>query len=101
MRDLRLYAESFNAKLDHYQKYGGDEIDSVVELENGDWVAIEIKLGSNQIDDAANSLLKIKNKIFDNGGKPPKVLCVICGICKAAYLRDDGVYVVPITALKS
>lgn len=101
VRDLRIYAESFNAKLYHYQDYDGDEIDSVVELENGDWVAIEIKLGSNQIDDAANSLLKIKNKIFDNGGKPPKVLCVICGICKAAYLRDDGVYVVPITALKS
>ncbi|NLC44710.1 MAG: ATP-binding protein [Clostridiales bacterium] len=101
VRDLQIYAESFNAKLYHYQDYDGDEIDSVVELENGDWVAIEIKLGSNQIDDAANSLLKIKNKIFDNGGKPPKVLCVICGICKASYLRDDGVYVVPITALKS
>jgi len=23
------------------------------------------------------------------------------GVCKAAYLRDDGAYVVPITALKN
>lgn len=99
-RDLRIYAESFNAKLYHYQDYDGDEIDSVVELENGDWIAIEIKLGSNQIDEAANALIRIKNKILDDGGKPPKVMCVVCGICKAAYLRDDGVYVVPITALK-
>jgi len=100
-RDLRIYAESFNANLYHYQNYDGDEIDSVVELENGDWVAIEIKLGSNQIDEAAQSLIKIRNKIINEGGKPPKVLCVVCAICKAAYLRDDGVYVLPITALKN
>lgn len=100
-RDLRIYAESFNANLFHYQDYNGDEIDSIIELENGDWIAIEIKLGSNQIDEAARSLLKIKDKILNDGGKPPKVLCIVCGICKAAYLREDGVYVVPITALKN
>ena len=100
MKEIGIYAESFNAKLYHYQDYDGDEIDSVVELETGDWIAIEIKLGSNQIDEAASALIRIKNKIIDDGGKPPKVMCVVCGICKAAYLRDDGVYVVPITALK-
>jgi hypothetical protein len=36
-RDLRIYAESFNANLYHYQDYDGDEIDAVVELENGEW----------------------------------------------------------------
>ena len=100
-RDMRIYAESFNANLYHYQDYNGDEIDSVVELDNGDWVAIEIKLGSNQLDEAAENLIRIKNKIMDDGGKPPKVLCIVCGICKAAYLREDGVYVVPITALRN
>lgn len=100
-RDLRIYAESFNGKLFHYQDYDGDEIDAVIELENGDWIAIEIKLGSNQIDEAANSLIKIKEKIWKRGEKTPKVLCIVCGICKAAYLREDGVYVVPITALRN
>jgi hypothetical protein len=100
-RDLRIYAESYNANLFHYQDYNGDEIDSVIELENGDCIAIEIKLGSYLIDDAARSLLRIKEKILNDGGKPPKVLCIVCGICKAAYLREDGVYVVPITALKN
>ncbi len=98
-RDLRIYAESFNGKLYHYQDYDGDEIDAVIKLDNGDWVAVEIKLGSNQIDQAAVSLIKVRDKIADAGGKPPKVLCIVCGICKAAYLREDGVYVVPITAL--
>ncbi len=100
-RDLRIYAESFNANLYHYQDYNGDEIDAVIEQENGDWIGIEIKLGSNQIDEAARSLIKIRDKILIDGGKPPKVLCIVCGICKAAYLREDGVYVVPITALRN
>ena len=36
----------------------------------------------------------------ENNGKEPKTLCVICGMTNAAYKRPDGVYVVPITALK-
>ncbi len=101
VRDVRIYAESFNANVFHYQDYQDDEIDAVVELQNGDWVAIEIKLGANQIDSAAKSLLKISDKIKNSGGRPPRGLCVVCGICRAAYLREDGVYVVPITALKN
>ncbi|HZW97865.1 MAG TPA: DUF4143 domain-containing protein, partial [Bacillota bacterium] len=100
-RDLRIYAESFNGKLYHYQDYDGDEIDAVIKLDNGGWVALEIKLASNQIDQAAASLMKIRDKIADAGGKPPKVLCIVCSICKAAYLRNDGIYVVPIAALKT
>lgn len=33
-------------------------------------------------------------------GKVPSVLCVICGLSNATYKRPDGVYVIPITALK-
>ena len=38
--------------------------------------------------------------IEKENGKAPSVLCVICGLSNAAYKRPDGVYVVPITALK-
>jgi hypothetical protein len=34
-------------------------------------------------------------------GIPLSVLCVFCGISNAAYQREDGVFVVPITALKA
>ena len=101
-RDLKIYAESFGASLYHYQDYDNKEIDAVVELSNGEWCAFEIKLGANQIDDAAKSLLDINKKIGnDPKGKPAKILCVICGLSNAAYKRPDGVYVVPITALKN
>ncbi|MBR3933081.1 MAG: ATP-binding protein [Clostridia bacterium] len=100
-RDLKVYAESFGANLYHYQDYSGKEIDAVVELSDGHWSAFEIKLGANQIDKAAQELIALKEAIVrDEGGNPPNVLCVICGMSNAAYQRDDGVYVVPITALK-
>ena len=100
-RDLRIYAESFDANLYHYQDYQNQEIDAVIGLANGQWCAFEIKLGANQIDTAAENLLKIKRQIEeDPRGKPPAVLCVLCGMSNAAYRRADGVFVVPITALK-
>ena len=99
-RDLKIYADSFNAKCYHYQDYQDKEIDSVIELENGEWCAFEIKLGAHQIEKAAKDLLKLKEQIEKDNGKAPSVLCVICGLTNAAYKRPDGVYVVPITALK-
>ena len=100
-RDLRIYAESFGGNLYHYQDYKNQEIDAVIELPDGQWCAFEIKLGANQIDVAAANLLEIKKQISeDPKGNPPAVLCVLCGMANAAYQRPDGVFVVPITALK-
>lgn len=98
--DLAIYAQSFGAKLFHYQDYKNNEIDAVIELENGEWCAFEIKLGAKKIDEGATNLIKVCNDIAKNGGKPPKVMCVICGLSNASYVRPDGVFVVPITALK-
>ena len=100
-RDLKIYAESFGGKLYHYQDYKNREIDAVIELSDGKWCAFEIKLGANQVDKAAADLIAIRDEILAGGGNAPSVLCVVCGIANAAYLRPDGVYVVPITALKN
>ena len=99
--DLKIYAESFGANVFHYQDYNNKEVDAIIELEDGQWCAFEIKLGANQIDKAAADLVELKNAITENGGIGPSVLCVICGMSNAAYVRPDGVFVVPITALKN
>ena len=99
--DLGIYAQSFGGKLYHYQDYKNQEIDAVIELEDGEWCAFEIKLGAKKIDEGASNLNKVCNSIVENGGKAPKVKCVICGLSNAAYQRADGVFVVPITALKN
>lgn len=100
-RDLRIYAGAFGGELYHYQDYRNQEIDAVIELADGSWCAFEIKLGANQIDRAAENLLKIQKMMQeDPKGKPPQVLCVLCGLSNAAYRRPDGVFVVPLTSLK-
>ncbi|MDR1017692.1 MAG: DUF4143 domain-containing protein [Lachnospiraceae bacterium] len=100
-RDLQIYAEAMEAKLYHYQDYKNREIDAVIETYEGDWMAIEIKLGAIQIDGAAENLIKLRDSMIeDEKAKPPKWLVVICGLTNAAYQRADGVYVIPITSLK-
>lgn len=98
-RDLRTYAESFGAELYHYQDYENHEIDAVVELSDGRWAAIEVKLGVNQEESAAAGLKKIAAQM-SAGGCAPSALIIVVGLASAAYRRKDGVYVVPITALK-
>ena len=99
-RDLKIYAESFGAALYHYQDYAGNEIDAIIELPDGSWCGIEIKLGANKIEDAAETLIHIRDEIVKDGGKAPSALIVLCGLSNAAYQRPDGVYVVPLTTLK-
>jgi predicted AAA+ superfamily ATPase len=100
VRDLRIYAEIQGAQLYHYQDYKNREIDAVVQLEDGRWGAFEIKLGADAIDTAAKSLIKIRDELKTEGTKTPDVLVVVCGLSNFAYQREDGVYVVPITALR-
>ena len=98
-RDLQIYSRTIGGELFHYRDSHGREIDAVIEMPDGKWGAFEIKLGANQIDDAAVKLIDIKKKM-DDGGNGPSTLCVICGLADHAYRRDDGVYVVPITSLR-
>ncbi len=95
------YVDDFHGKLSHYQDYKGNEMDAVIELQDGNWCGVEIKLGTNQIEEVSKSLLRVNDDIKKAGGKPAGSLMVICGLSNAAYLRQDGVYVVPITSLRN
>lgn len=99
-RDLGIYAYVNGGKLLHYRDGKGRKIDAVVEMPDGRWGAFEIKLGAGSIDDGAESLKRIDTMIRDDpNGRPPEFLAVICGMSSAAYMREDGVYVIPITSL--
>lgn len=100
-RDLKIYAESIDAHVYHYQDYKNREIDTIIELNDGRWCAIEIKLGANQIESAAENLKKIyKEMEKDPKSILPSAMIIVCGLSNAAYQRGDGIYVVPLTALK-
>lgn len=101
IRDLKIYAESRGGNVFYYKHHDlQQEIDAVVELSDGRYIAIEIKLGANRIDEGAASLLKIK-KHFESqtNVRKPVAYVVICGLSNSYYQREDGVIVVPITSL--
>ena len=101
LHDLKVYANVNDGRIYHYRDYSNNEIDAIVEME-GKKIAIEIKLNSNQIDNAANNLIGINKKISSrNESMGFDAMCVICGMQDYAYKREDGVYVVPITVLKN
>ena len=98
--DLKIYAEYYGGKLFHYRDDKAKEVDAIIEFQDGTYGAFEIKLGVNQIDKAAEELLSFKRMMEHKGDSVPKVLCVISGMSNMAYKREDGVIVVPITALR-
>lgn len=99
VRDMRIYAQANDGDIFHYRDKSGLEADMIISLRDGRWAAVEVKLGSRQIEDAANNLLALKNKIDVEKTGMPSFLMVVTG-GEFAYQRNDGVFVVPIGCLK-
>ncbi|MDR0885814.1 MAG: DUF4143 domain-containing protein [Clostridiales Family XIII bacterium] len=100
VRDLRVYAQSIDGEIFHYRDKSGLEADAIVHLRDGRWGAIEIKLGSKEIEMAAENLKRLKSKINTDKMKEPSFLMVLTG-SEIAYKREDGVLIVPIGCLKN
>jgi predicted AAA+ superfamily ATPase len=101
VRDLRVYADSLDGQVYHYRDKNGLECDAVLHLRNGKFGLIEIKLGGDSlIEDGAETLKKLADKIDATRMNPPSFLMVLTGVGQYAYRRKDGVWVVPIGCLK-
>jgi predicted AAA+ superfamily ATPase len=98
LRDVRIYADIIGAKTYFYRNSADQEVDIIVQARNGDWIAIEVKLGYGKVEEGAQSLLKFASKINTDEMKPPKSLNVITG-AGMAHKRADGVNVIPYCAL--
>jgi len=106
IRDLRVYS-SANASLGegtlrYYRDDYGLEVDAIVERNDGAWGAIEIKLSENKVQEGINSLLRLKEKVLNNGisqPKGPSFLMVLVGRSRYARITPEGVFVVPIACL--
>lgn len=99
MRDLLVYAQAIGGDVHYYRDRDDLEADAIIEAADGSWAGIEVKLGHNQVEKAANNLLRLANKIERAGGQPPAFLMVVEGLGDYAFRRADGVYVAPIAAL--
>lgn len=102
IRDLRVYVESLDGSIYHFRTKEGLECDAVVHLRNGSYGLVEIKLGGDKlIEEGAETLKAVAQKIDTDKMKAPSFLMVLTGTSPYAFRREDGVYVVPITSLKN
>ena len=101
VRDLRIYAQANGATVCHYRDSDQLEADAVIEARDGRWIAAEVKLGGNDnIEQAARSLLRLREKVDTSRiGEPSKLLIITATGYGYGYDRPDGTTVVPITAL--
>ena len=107
IRDLRVYSQAMRGSLSYYHDRYGLEADAVLRIGDGRFALIECKLGSQQIEEGAAHLLKIRDLIRAYNAKEqqvplrePDLMMVITG-GPMAYTREDGVKVIPLGALKS
>ena len=81
-----------------YREAKGVEADAILELRDGRWAGIDVKLGQTKIDEGVKSLRRVAGHVDTERHGAPAFLAVITG-WGCAYARPDGVFVVPIGAL--
>ena len=99
VRDLRIYAQAAQGEVFHYRDSDGLEVDAIVRLADGRWLAAEVKLGGPAaIDSAVRSLLRLADKIDPASTQAPSRLIVLTA-SGYGYEHPQGVSIIPITAL--
>jgi len=86
------------ATVSHYRENTGAEADAILQLRDGRWAGIEVKLGQADVDAGARSLLRVAGNVDPSRHGAPAFLAVVTG-WGYAYRRPDGVHVVPIGTL--
>jgi predicted AAA+ superfamily ATPase len=106
LRDLRIYASCMDSTLPDPIRYYRDsdnlEVDAIIELRDGRWAGIEIKLSESKVAEGINNLLRLKNKITQNPmarNPEPAFMAVLVGKTEFCRKTPEGVYVIPCTSL--
>ena len=94
IRDLRIYAESLGGKVYHYRDDSGLEVDAIIDLPDGRWVACEVKLGGAlAVDQAAKNLHLLVNKV-SAARRDAVAALVVLTAGTVSVTRADGVHTV-------
>ena len=92
MRDLKIYTGGYGENITFYRDEKDFEVDAIFRTSSGKWGAIEIKLGAGYIDEAANNLLKFKERIDIKKCGEPAFLMVLTGTSYSYKREDEVVY---------
>jgi len=100
VRDLRVLSQPLDGVVRYFHT-DAHEIDAIVDLPDGRWAAIEVKLGGQELIDAgAASLLAAVDSIDPDRTPRPAFTAVVTATGQYAYRRDDGVVVLPLGTLR-
>ncbi len=108
IHDLRIYAAALDvpggAKLSYYHDSDGLEVDCIIELPDGAWAGIEIKLGEDKVPDGIRSLSRLRRRVESNPGarnpRPVFMAMLTANSPFARYDHENDVYILPLSALK-
>lgn len=106
IRDLKIYSTSVGGDVSFYRDRYGLEADCVLHLSDSRYALIEIKLGKNEIDKAAEHLNQLEKLIDVYNAKEKQCklrkpnLKMIITATEFGYRRPDGVLVVPVGCLR-
>jgi len=95
IRDLRIYAQALGGNVYHYRDETGLEVDAIIELRNGKWLACEIKLGgSGFVAEGIKNTIKLKNKLTSAKLQDMAGLCVITAGKESYTDKETGVHII-------
>lgn len=100
IRDLRVYAQALDGEVFHYRDETGLEVDAIIELRNGKWLACEIKLGGDRsVAEGILNLIKLRNKVVENKSKNMVGMCVITAGKESYTDPKSGVHIIALSHL--
>jgi predicted AAA+ superfamily ATPase len=106
IRDLHVYVSANSgfegAELRYYHDDFGLEVDAIIQLPDGRWGGMEIKLSENKVAEGVKRLLTLKEKIAENEvmkNRQPSFLAVLVGRTPFARTTPEGIHIIPITSL--
>ena len=108
VHDLSVYASALPGagrdSLRYYADADGLEVDVVIELKDGRWAAIEVKLGEDKVPKAVANLQRLCRKVANNpAARNPAPAFTAVLTATAPFCRRDpetGTYIFPLSALR-
>ena len=108
IHDLSVYTAclpgSHPSSLHYYGDSDGLEVDAIIELNDGRWAAIEIKLGESKVSDGIRNIERLRRKVALNPAarNPQPEFCAVITATSpfCRYDAEHDVYVFPIGALR-
>ncbi|RNI22839.1 ATP-binding protein [Flexivirga caeni] len=95
VQSVRTYADAIDARVGHLRTKNGDrEIDIIVETDDRNLVALEVKLSDNIGDDDVKHLRWLKQQVG-----PRLMDAAVLSTGQRAYRRKDGIAVIPLALL--